>query len=398
MAFPFFRKLAARLVLLAVSVGVSVLVAELAVRLARPQAVMLVSQGLYIPDDPPGRYRLQPGFRGTVTNRVEFDTEVSINQAGMRGPEIGPASPGGVRILALGDSFIFGIGAEQGEAFPARLEEILRKSGVPAQVLNAGAPGFSVPEEVAWFERWGRSLDPDVVVIAVFTGNDLQDAAPEGAKVTAVDGHLAVEGEEGRPMARWLYSHSHLYVLLKTSALGGAIRRLLGLPEPFDERLIRTEMSFYEKGAPLPDLAASGAAATERAVAELAAGAGKARVMAVVIPTLLQVSPAAWNATLERLQLDPAKHDPDRTTRLFQEIFERHGIPFLDLTRPFVEAVGRGERIYYPIDQHLTPLGYELMAREVGGFVFPPNVETPRGASPDREGRSGLAGAPAARP
>src|SRR5690348_15508791 len=115
MAFPPFRKLAARLVLLAVSVGLSLLIAELAVRLVRPQAVMLVSQGLYIPDDPPGRYRLQPGFRGTVTNRVEFDTEVSINQAGMRGPEVGPRPPGGVRILALGDSFVFGVGAEQGE-------------------------------------------------------------------------------------------------------------------------------------------------------------------------------------------------------------------------------------------------------------------------------------------
>lgn len=369
MALPPFRKLAARLVLLAVSVGASLLVAELAVRLVRPQAVMLVSQGLYIPDDPPGRYRLQPGFRGTVTNRVEFDTEVSINQAGMRGPEVGPRPPGGIRILTLGDSFVFGVGAEQGETFPARLEEILEKSGVPAQVLNAGAPGFSVPEEAAWFERWGRPLDPDVVVIAVFTGNDLQDAAPGGAKVTAVDGHLVVEGEGGRPIARWLYSHSHLYVLLKTSALGGAIRRLLGLPEPFDQRLIRTEMSFYEKGRPLPELAAGGAAATERAAAGLAAGAGKARVVAVVIPTLLQVDPAAWKATLEQLRLDPAKHDPDRTTRLFREIFERHGVPVLDLTPPFRNAVGKGERIYYPIDQHLTPLGYERMAREVAGFI-----------------------------
>ena len=64
------------------------------------------------------------------------------------------------------------------ETFPARLQAHLRAAGVPAEVWNAGAPGYGVPDEVAWYERWGVPLRPDVVVIAPFLANDLQDASP----------------------------------------------------------------------------------------------------------------------------------------------------------------------------------------------------------------------------
>ncbi|MFP5288880.1 MAG: hypothetical protein ACLGI9_24300, partial [Thermoanaerobaculia bacterium] len=101
------RKRLVRFLLLSFSLLASALFAELAVRLVRPQAVMTVSRGLYQPD-PPRRYRIAPGFRGTITNQVEYDTEVSTNRLGLRGPEAGPKR--GLRVLALGDSFTFGVG------------------------------------------------------------------------------------------------------------------------------------------------------------------------------------------------------------------------------------------------------------------------------------------------
>jgi len=87
--FSPFKKKIVRLSLLSFSLLVSLLFAELAVRLVRPQAVMTVSRGLYQPD-PPRRYRIAPGFRGSISNQVEFDTEVSINSLGLRGQEVGP--------------------------------------------------------------------------------------------------------------------------------------------------------------------------------------------------------------------------------------------------------------------------------------------------------------------
>ena len=56
------RRLLPRLLLVAASLGLSLLAGELAVRLARPQEAMTVERGLYEPD-PPRRYRLHPGYR-----------------------------------------------------------------------------------------------------------------------------------------------------------------------------------------------------------------------------------------------------------------------------------------------------------------------------------------------
>jgi lysophospholipase L1-like esterase len=348
-----------RLIFLGVSFLFGLLVAEVAVRLVRPQAVMTVSQGLYQTDEP-RRYRIAPGFRGRITNQAEFDTEVVTNQKGLRGPEVGPKLEGTIRILAIGDSFTFGVGAQQEETWPARLERRMPN----AQVLNAGAPGFGVPDEVAWFEAHGVDLHPDVVVVAVFLANDLQDASPDQPKVAVVDGALVVPGETGG-LRRWLYYHSHLFRLLKSSVLEGRVRSLLGLKEPWATRELRAELSLY---APtLPEELKKGAEATENAVARLASRG--VPVVAVLIPSLPQVDSRRWTALLDRFSLDPAGHDPRRPNRLFREIFEKHGVPVLDLTDTFEAAVRQGQRIYYPIDQHLTPAGYDLMARTIGEFL-----------------------------
>jgi lysophospholipase L1-like esterase len=365
------RRLAARTLLLAAGLALGLAAAELAVRLLRPQPVMVVSRGLY-QADPPRRYRLAPGFRGRLTNRVEFDTRVETDAAGLRGPEAGPRRPGVLRVLALGDSFTFGVGVEQAEAWPARLAAHLAAAGQPAQALNAGAPGFGVPDEVAWLAKWGLPLDPDVVAIAVFVGNDLQDAAPDVPKVEVVDGALVLQGEGKPSLGRWLYYHSHLFVLLKSGLPAGVGRRLraaLGRPEPWEVRELRLEFDLY--GEKLPPSLRAGAAATERAVGELArlARSRRFRPVALLIPSEPQVDPAAWRQVLARLGLDPAGYDPGRPTRLFAGMFERAGVPVLDLTRPLADAVARGERVYYPIDKHLTAAGQDLVARQAAAFL-----------------------------
>src|SRR6185295_15536242 len=109
----------------------------------------------------------------------------------------------------------------------------------------------------------------------------------------------------------------------------------------------------------------AGAAATGEAAAALVRSAGGARLFAVIIPSLIQVDPSRWRASLQRFGLPPDRYDPNRPNVLFRRIFERQGIPVLDLAGPFRKAIQQGKRIYYPIDQHLTPAGYRLMAEHV---------------------------------
>lgn len=364
--FPL-KRFAARLLLAAAGAVLGLGIAEVAVRSVRPQSVLKVTRGLYAPD-PPRRYRLQPGFRGTMTNRVEYRTPVTVNRLGLRGEEIADKPPGSVRVLALGNSFTFGVGARDDETYPVHLEGILRSRGRRAQVLNAGAPGFGVPDAVAWLERWGWSLQPDLVVLGVFLGNDLQDAASDGSLAMVVDGELRRRGEGTSGLARWLNYNSHLFLLLKTSPLGNVMRELRGRPEPMRRRTLRAEFELYEKDG-TSQVVRQGLAATEEAVDELVATATDRSVVAVLIPSLPQVDPTAWSEALERLDLDPERYDATRPNRMFRELFERRGIPVFDASDALASAVERGEAIYYPIDQHLTPAGYRLLAEQVAGVV-----------------------------
>ena len=373
------RRLVARALLLAASLALGLLAAELAVRLLLPQAVLLVTPGLYALD-PPRRYRLSPGFRGAITNRVEFDTTVAVDADGLRIPVTAPADggqkPGAARILAVGDSFTFGVGAEAEESYPARLAAALAAAGVDAEVLNAGVPGFGVPDAAAWFAAHGAGLAPDIAVLGVFVGNDLQDAAGPGVEV--VDGLLVARGERPRSLSRWLYYHSHLYVLLKGSPLGPLARRALGRQRPLEEREVEAELGLYARESPPPAVAA-GIAATERAVADFAAiarGRG-VRAAAVLVPSLLQVDERAWRAALDGLDRDPAGYDRDRPSALFADLFARHGVPALDLAAPFREAIASGRSIYWPVDRHLTPAGYDLMGREAARFLLARGLVAP---------------------
>jgi len=353
-------------VLAALSLLAALALGELALRLVRPQEVMTIAPaGLYAPD-PPGRYRLRPGYRGTLTNHVEFRTEVRIDELGTRGedrPGSDPARAGELRILAVGDSFTFGVGAEEAESWPARLQATLAARGVASRVWNAGAPGYGVPDEVGWYERHGDPIAPQVVVVAPFLANDLQDAAP-GSPVRVVDGELVVGGEGGGAR-RWLYYHSHLFRLLKSSLLEGRLRTMIGLQEPWAKRERRAELALY--GAALPPSLAAGAVATDAAVARLVAVAAErhARVVAVLVPSLPQVDPRRWRALHEELGVSAAGHDPRQPNKVFAAIFARHGVPVIDPTDALAAAVARGERVYWARDQHLTPRGYAILATQV---------------------------------
>ena len=364
------RPLLSRLALVAAACGLALLCAEGLVRVLRPQSVLLVSPGLYAPD-PPYRYRLAPDFRGTITDRVEFTTTVAMNHDGLRGPELGPKRPGVLRILALGDSFTFGVGVAAEQAWPAVAAADLARGGAGAEALNAGAPGYGAPDELGWLEAHGLGLDPDLVLLGVFVGNDLQDATPGLQDVQVVDGALVVDAAAARSLAgrvkRWLYYHSHLYVLAKAGI--GSGRRLLGLPEPWAVREQREEMRLYSD-TPTP-ASTAGAAATGAAYARLAElGRERGfRVGALVIPSLQQVDPRVWRATLARLHLDPAHLDPARPTRIFLDLLARAGIPALDLAPIYAREIAAGARLYYSIDGHLTPAGQALTGHAAARFV-----------------------------
>jgi hypothetical protein len=71
-------------------------------------------------------------------------------------------------LLVLGDSFAFGFGVDDQEAFFSRLNSGLR-------VKTIGAPGYNMAQEVLWLERLATKLRGKLVVWFICFGNDLYD-------------------------------------------------------------------------------------------------------------------------------------------------------------------------------------------------------------------------------
>ena len=88
-----------------------------------------------------------------------------VNSLGMRRSELPPSVPGEVRILVLGDSVTFGYDVSNGNDWPGMLEKYLRGRGVPATVMNAGAPGQLTDFMFAALKYYTARVKVDIVLV-----------------------------------------------------------------------------------------------------------------------------------------------------------------------------------------------------------------------------------------
>ena len=106
----------------------------------------------------------------------------STNSWGLRGKEIPlEKPPETLRIAIVGDSFVAGLGVPDDRVFPVILQNLLNHASPPAryEVINLGLPGSSTIRETDLYHSVGRRFDPNVVILAVFVGNDLVEILEE---------------------------------------------------------------------------------------------------------------------------------------------------------------------------------------------------------------------------
>jgi acyl-CoA thioesterase-1 len=92
---------------------------------------------------------------------------------------LAPAAPGGAAqdaepvIVALGDSLTAGQGVAAHEAYPARLEAILRREGYHYRVVNAGVSGDTTAGGLRRVD-WVLRAHPDVAIVALGANDGLR--------------------------------------------------------------------------------------------------------------------------------------------------------------------------------------------------------------------------------
>jgi len=146
-------------------------------------------------------FSFEPGFEGRMILDGDFDVPFRINDQGLRDDIVyGSKPPGRKRILLIGDSFVFGIGVELSDTLGKQLESRLNRSveggseqavEAPVDVVAVGCPGYGLDHYVRLIERWVPQVEPDLVVVCVFPGNDIADYdTRESNPRSVVDGFL----------------------------------------------------------------------------------------------------------------------------------------------------------------------------------------------------------------
>ena len=79
-----------------------------------------------------------------------------------------------LRVVAIGDSFVFGSYVDSDETYPAQLETLL-SSG---EVLNMGVVGYGIDQAVLKYQAYGEQYDADVVLLGTFPHNYIRSALP----------------------------------------------------------------------------------------------------------------------------------------------------------------------------------------------------------------------------
>lgn len=106
-----------------------------------------------------------------------------------------PATAQPVTILALGDSLTAGLGLDQTQAFPARLEAALKAKGIDARLINAGVSGDTAAQGAARLE-WSLTDEVDAVIVELGANDALRglDPAQAGAALKDIVGKLRAKG------------------------------------------------------------------------------------------------------------------------------------------------------------------------------------------------------------
>jgi lysophospholipase L1-like esterase len=116
-----------------------------------------------------------PGLE-RVSRRTPFGVSFHYNAERCRNPPVGPRTPGTSRVVVIGDSFTEGEGVRAADAFPRRVENLLRGEGRSVEVVNCGRRGHDFPELFADLEP-RLVYEPDLVVYAMVLNDAVQSPA-----------------------------------------------------------------------------------------------------------------------------------------------------------------------------------------------------------------------------
>jgi len=282
------------------------------------------------------------------------DYDFKLNSQGFKNSEFTKKETSTYRILGIGDSFAYGVVPHR-HNYLTLLESRLREDHFNVEVLNMGIPGIGPKEYLALLLREGLALQPDMVLLSFFVGNDFTDS------------------QRRRSSRRW-YTYSYLtaflhYILVTRSKYDGTV---VHKETTYCDDCPRIEPSTYlqiEKKR--SSIYLVGDQAWEKLLQDTmfylkqiqqVCRTKKIDLEVVIIPDEVQVNGSLLTEVRSMFPEEAQKkwnvtYPIDRLTGALREA----KIDYIDLYPLFVQA-GKAESLYRPRDSHWNIAGNRLAA------------------------------------
>lgn len=321
-------------------------------------------EALFVPDRAIG-YRLRPNARTRYVT-AEFDTQIAINAQGVRDDgAIGPKPVNERRIVVLGDSLVLSVQVDARETFCRLLEQQLNSGSGPIhyRVINAGVQGYGPVEELLFYREVARTFQPDLVIEAIFVGNDAEEAYGsrgrlQGAARPATD---AVTESLNARLRRIVRRSLVLQVLrLRVVSVTDRLSNWISPPEPPLQSYAAQPAARIAEGLRV-------SADCVRQIADDAARAG-ARTMIMLMPARFQVDDADYGRLKDIVTGAGGTLVRDAATARFAEALRPLGLPQFDAL-PALRAALPGPDVFFQQTVHLTPRGHRVVADALAHFL-----------------------------
>lgn len=318
-------------------------------------------QQLFMQDSRVG-HRLRPGAEARYTT-PEFSADIVISPQGVRDQDpVGPKQPGERRVVILGDSLVLSVQVQQPQTFAELLERRLNADadGTTWRVINAGVQGYGPVDEWLFYKNVVAPLEPDLVLMMVFVGNDAVEAHDKESWIAA----------DGRPQGQTTEAAAtHVRRLVRSSMVLQNVRMRWDLLKgavagPGTERPLTTYL------ADAPAEVTNGLAVSRRAyglIAESAAARG-ATAGLVLMPARFQTDDADFGRLEAIVAAAGGQLVRHAATERFAEALAPLQLPMLDLL-PVLAAQPDRAGLFFQRNVHLTPRGHTVVAGALEDFV-----------------------------
>lgn len=350
------------LVALCIAIVVSLLLGEVAIRIAAPQQLIIPNHQLWRPDP-------ETGWRHVENTRTQINTgegtvHFVTDAEGYRIDTIPAPEPPdrAFRILVIGDSFVEATAVEQRNAFPAVLEQRLNAIGTPTVVVNDGVGAWDPNQYLKETSIALSRHKYDLGIVCLYVGNDILSTRVSEFSPQVVSKRPSFRWPHSMsrsewidaliyPLNDWLEQRSHLFVFVK-SRLGNLLSRL-GLSSAYFPEIFRISEAHSECWAVT--------AAICQDVAKQFAEK-KTPVLFILLPTRYQVTRSQFEDYVHLFDIPPDSVDALQPNRLLSAAFAADSLSLLDPLVYFSQYREPHPPLYGQVDGHLSGAGHVAVA------------------------------------